>query len=41
VLGQPMTFTIGYRALYVDYDHNDFKWDVTQQGPILGTVLRF
>jgi hypothetical protein len=41
VLGRPTTFTIGYRALYVDYDHNDFKWDVTQQGPILGAVLRF
>ena len=41
VLGQPTTFTIGYRALYVDYDHNEFKWDVTQQGPILGAVLRF
>lgn len=41
VFGQPTTFTIGYRALYVDYDHNDFKWDTTQQGPILGAVLRF
>jgi hypothetical protein len=41
VLSQPTTFAIGYRALYVDYDHNDFKWDVTQQGPILGAVLRF
>ena len=41
VLGQPTTFAIGYRALYVDYDHNEFKWDVTQQGPILGAVLRF
>jgi hypothetical protein len=41
VLGQPMTFAIGYRALYVDYDHNDFKWEVTQQGPILGAALQF
>ncbi|HSC29288.1 MAG TPA: hypothetical protein VLD67_18575, partial [Vicinamibacterales bacterium] len=41
VFGQPTTFAIGYRALYVDYDHNEFKWDVTQQGPILGAVLRF
>jgi hypothetical protein len=41
VLGQPTTFAIGYRVLHVDYDHNDFKWDVTQQGPILGAVLRF
>lgn len=41
VLGQPTTFVAGYRALYVDYDHNDFKWDVTQQGPILGVAVRF
>jgi hypothetical protein len=41
LFGQPTTFAIGYRALHVDYDHNDFKWDVTQQGPILGAVLRF
>jgi hypothetical protein len=41
VLGQPTTFAIGYRALYVDYDHNEFKWDVTQHGPILGALLRF
>lgn len=41
LFGQPTSFRIGYRALYVDYDHNDFKWDVTQQGPILGAVLRF
>ncbi len=39
LFGQPTTFTAGYRALYVDYDHNEFKWDVTQQGPILGVVL--
>jgi len=41
VFGQPTTFAIGYRALYVDYNHNEFKWDVTQQGPILGVALRF
>jgi hypothetical protein len=41
VFGQPTTFAIGYRALYVDYDHNEFKWDVTQHGPILGAALRF
>jgi hypothetical protein len=41
VFGQPTNFAIGYRALYVDYDHNEFKWDVTQHGPILGAVLRF
>jgi hypothetical protein len=41
VLGQETTFALGYRALHVDYDHNDFKWDVTYQGPILGALLRF
>jgi hypothetical protein len=41
VFGQPTTFAIGYRALYVDYDHNQFEWDVTQHGPILGAALRF
>jgi hypothetical protein len=41
LLGQPTTFAIGYRALHVDYDHNELKWDVTQHGPILGAVLRF
>ena len=29
------------RALRQDYDHNDFKWDVTMQGPILGAEERF
>jgi hypothetical protein len=38
---QRTNFAIGYCALYVDYDHNEFKWDVTQQGPILGVALRF
>ena len=38
---QPTTLTIGYRTLCVDYDHNDFKWDATQQGPILGAAVRF
>lgn len=41
VFGQPTALAIGYRALYVDDDHNEFKWDVTQQGPILDAVLRF
>ena len=31
----------GYRALHQDYDHNDFEWDVTMHGPVLGAVLRF
>lgn len=31
----------GYRALGVDYSHDDFVFDVVQQGPILGLVVRF
>jgi len=31
----------GYRALGVDYDHDDFVFDVVQQGPILGLAFRF
>lgn len=41
LFGHPTTFALGYRALYVDYDHKQFAWDVTQHGPILGTALRF
>jgi hypothetical protein len=41
VFGVPTTLAAGYRALHQDYDHNDFKWDVTMHGPVLGTVLRF
>lgn len=31
----------GYRALGVDYSHDRFVFDVVQQGPILGLVVRF
>lgn len=35
----------GYRALHQDYETGSggtrFKWDVTQQGPMLGLALRF
>ncbi|WP_051420087.1 hypothetical protein [Rhizobium sp. IBUN] len=31
----------GYRALGVDYSHNGFVFDVTQQGPVLGAIIRF
>lgn len=41
LFGVPTTYTAGYRALHQNYDRNDFKWDVTQQGPILGAVFRF
>ena len=41
LFGVPTTLSAGYRALHQDYDHNNFKWDVTMHGPALGAVLRF
>jgi hypothetical protein len=41
VFGQDTTFALGYRALYQDYHHKDFEWDVTMHGPVLGTALDF
>jgi len=41
VFGVPTTLAAGYRALHQDYDHNNFKWDVTMYGPVIGAVLRF
>jgi len=41
LFGLPTTLAAGYRALHQDYDHNDFEWDVTMHGPVLGAVLRF
>ena len=41
VFGQDTTFALGYRALYQDYHHKDFEWDVTMHGPVLGTALHF
>ena len=41
LFGLPTTLSFGYRALSIDYDHNEFKWDVVQQGPILGTSIQF
>ncbi|HEX6111522.1 MAG TPA: hypothetical protein VFZ10_04385 [Geminicoccaceae bacterium] len=41
LFGVPTTLAAGYRALHQDYDHDDFKWDVTMHGPVLGAVLRF
>lgn len=32
---------IGYLALSVDYNDDGFLFDVVQQGPILGPVVRF
>jgi hypothetical protein len=41
LFGRPTTFAAGYRALSQDYDHNNFKWDVTMHGPIIGAAMRF
>lgn len=41
LFGMPTTLAAGYRALHQDYDHDDFEWDVTMNGPVLGAVLRF
>jgi hypothetical protein len=32
---------VGYRALGVDYAHNDFLFDIEQKGPVLGLVHHF
>jgi len=32
---------LGYRALGVNYSHEDFVFDVVQHGPIAGVVIRF
>lgn len=36
-----ISMVAGYRALGVDYRHRDFVYDVVQQGPIVGMVMRF
>lgn len=36
-----LSLVLGYRALGVDYDKDDFLFNVVEQGPILGTVIRF
>ncbi len=41
LFGRPTTFALGYRALHQDYDHNNFKWDVTMYGPTIGAAMRF
>jgi hypothetical protein len=33
--------TVGYRYLDVDYEKDDFLYDVVQQGPVLGLSWRF
>ena len=41
VFGLPTIFSVGYRALHQKYQDGDFKWDVTQHGPILGMSYTF
>jgi hypothetical protein len=41
LFGRPTTLLFGYRALYQDYHHRNFEWDVTMHGPVLGTAVRF
>jgi hypothetical protein len=41
LFGRPTTLLVGYRALYQDYHHRDFEWDVTMHGPVIGTAVRF
>ena len=41
LFGVPTTFALGYRALHQDYDHNDFDYDVTTFGPIIGAAFHF
>ena len=41
LFGRPTTLLVGYRALYQDYHHNNFEWDVTMHGPVLGVATRF
>lgn len=37
----PTVLSVGYRALHQKYEDGDFKWDVTQHGPILGMIYTF
>jgi hypothetical protein len=41
LFGRPTTLLLGYRALYQDYHHRNFEWDVTMHGPVIGTAIRF
>jgi hypothetical protein len=41
LFGRPTTLLFGYRALYQDYHHHNFEWDVTMHGPVIGTAVQF
>lgn len=36
-----MTLWAGYRALYQDYDKDDFEWDMLLHGPLVGIGFQF
>jgi hypothetical protein len=40
LFGRQTVLSAGYRTLHTNYDHDDFEWDVSQHGPILGTSIR-
>ena len=37
----PATFFAGYRALSQDFNDDNFAWDVTAHGPLIGLEIRF
>lgn len=41
MFGIPTVLNVGYRALHQRYEDGDFRWDVTQHGPILGLAYHF
>lgn len=40
-ISDSISIIAGYRALSVDYQNDDFKFDVTEHGPILGAAFSF
>ncbi|MDM9561763.1 hypothetical protein [Bordetella petrii] len=40
-INKTFSATIGYRAMGVDYKKDGFEFDVVQQGPMAGLVMRF
>ena len=41
ILGYNSIIRAGYRALYQDYREDDFRWKVTQRGPVFGVSVAF
>ncbi len=41
VLSDSVSLVAGYRAISVDYQNDDFKFDVVEHGPLLGAVFTF